>query len=139
MKNLILTATGVALLASTPALAHHSFAMFDQTKELTLVGTVREFQWTNPHSWIQLTVRDSAGKTAECGGLCAVSPREGGVMMRVGADHFDMEPLRATNRCTPGSISAHMLYENSDPFLLHEPGGVLDVTPIAATSDGAPR
>jgi len=69
-----------------------------------------------------------AGKTAECGGLCAVSPREGGVMVRVGRDDFVVEPLRASNRCTPYTISSHMLYENSDPFQLHEPGGVLDVT-----------
>jgi hypothetical protein len=43
-------------LASVPALAHHSFAMFDQTKQMTLEGTVREFQWTNPHSFIELEV-----------------------------------------------------------------------------------
>jgi hypothetical protein len=44
------------------ALAHHSFAMFDNTKPMTLRGVVREFQWTNPHSWIQLTVpRDGGG------------------------------------------------------------------------------
>ena len=36
--------------------AHHSYAQFDMTKRLTLVGTVKEFQWTNPHSWIQLVV-----------------------------------------------------------------------------------
>jgi len=69
-----------------------------------------------------------AGKIAECGGLCSVMPREGGVMMRVGDGFFEIEPLRATNRCTPYTVSAHMLYENSDPFLLHEPGGVLDVS-----------
>lgn len=39
-----------------PAAAHHSFAMFDQTKTLVLKGTVAEFQWTNPHSWIELDV-----------------------------------------------------------------------------------
>ena len=46
---------GVAL-ASAPALAHHSFAMFDQRKVMTLEGTVHEFQWTNPHSFIELDV-----------------------------------------------------------------------------------
>jgi hypothetical protein len=71
-----------------------------------------------------------AGKTAECGGLCTVSTRDGGVMIRVGTDHFDVEPLRAGNRCTPYTVSAHMLYENADPFLLHEPGGVLDVSRV---------
>jgi hypothetical protein len=69
-----------------------------------------------------------AGKIAECGGLCTERPRNGGVLIRVGADHFDVEPLTEGNRCTVHTVSAHMLYENSDPFLLHEPGGVLDVT-----------
>lgn len=69
-----------------------------------------------------------AGKIAECGGLCAANPRDGGVMIRVGKEAFEIEPLSLANQCTPRTVSAHMLYENSDPFLLHEPGGVLDVT-----------
>jgi hypothetical protein len=67
-------------------------------------------------------------KTTECGGLCTVQPRSGGVVLEVGADHFTVSPLDPTNRCTPYSVSAHMLYENSDPFRLIEPGGVLDVS-----------
>jgi hypothetical protein len=39
-----------------PAAAHHSFAMFDQTKVMTLEGTVRQFQWANPHAFIELDV-----------------------------------------------------------------------------------
>lgn len=50
------------LAAAPPVLAHHSFAMFDQTKEVALVGEVKEFQWTNPHIWIQLAVNEN-GKT----------------------------------------------------------------------------
>lgn len=69
-----------------------------------------------------------AGKIAECGGLCTITPFEGGVVIRVAQDAFEIEPLSATNRCTPYSVSAHMLYENADPYLLHEPGGVLDVS-----------
>ena len=52
-----------ALLAgavSGAAQAHHSFAMFDQTKQVTLNGTVKEFQWTNPHAFIELM--DTSGK-----------------------------------------------------------------------------
>ena len=41
-----------------PASAHHSFAMFDAQKEVTLQGTVKEFEWTNPHSWLRVTVND---------------------------------------------------------------------------------
>ena len=48
--------TGIAL----PVLAHHSFAMFDQAKEVTLVGTVKEFQWTNPHAFIHVEVAQGA-------------------------------------------------------------------------------
>jgi len=40
------------------AWAHHSFAMFDQTAKKTLVGTVKEVQWTNPHIWVQVLVMD---------------------------------------------------------------------------------
>ena len=45
-----------AALAPTPAMAHHSFAMFDMSKSIRLEGTVKRFEWTNPHSWIFLEV-----------------------------------------------------------------------------------
>ena len=45
--------------------AHHSAAMFDSEHTRTLTGTVREFQWTNPHSYIQLVVKDDRGKAEE--------------------------------------------------------------------------
>jgi hypothetical protein len=47
------------------ALAHHSPSMFDGRAELTLTGTVREFQWTNPHSYIQLVVESADGSEQE--------------------------------------------------------------------------
>lgn len=68
-----------------------------------------------------------AGKTAECGGQCTVHSRDGGVLIRVGQDAFEVEPLSPSNACTPHTVSAHMLYENSNPFELPEPGGTLDV------------
>ena len=60
----ILAAAGLALTAS-PALAHHSFAMFDRERTVTLVGSVKEFQWTNPHSWIQIEAPDDKGVVKE--------------------------------------------------------------------------
>ena len=69
-----------------------------------------------------------ASKISECGGQCTVNPRMGGVLMRIGVDRFEMEPLSLETSCSPETVSAHMLYESSDPFLLTEPGGVLDVT-----------
>jgi hypothetical protein len=49
-----------ALLVAGSSGAHHSAAMFDAAKEVTLAGTVKEFQWTSPHCWIQLLVQDAA-------------------------------------------------------------------------------
>lgn len=46
-----------AMGAGGAAWAHHSFAMFDQSKQTTLVGAVREFQWTNPHAFIEIAVQ----------------------------------------------------------------------------------
>jgi hypothetical protein len=70
-----------------------------------------------------------AGKTSECGSLCTVKMAPASAcFVTVHGSGFDVEPLVAVNKCTPHSVSAHMLYENSNPFLLTEPGGVLDVT-----------
>lgn len=69
-----------------------------------------------------------AAKIGECGAQCTVKVENGaGVLLTIGEDGFEVEPLNPVNRCTPHSVSAHMLYENSDPFRLTEPGGVLDV------------
>jgi hypothetical protein len=54
-----------ALLAASSALAHHSFAMFDQSKTVTLHGAVKEFRWTNPHVFIQLLVENEGGVAEE--------------------------------------------------------------------------
>jgi Family of unknown function (DUF6152) len=59
----VLLATA-ALLIIFPATAHHSSAMYDHEKSVTLKGAVKEFQWTNPHCWIQLLVAEN-GETNE--------------------------------------------------------------------------
>jgi hypothetical protein len=60
MKPLISTLASLlacsTLLAASSAVAHHSPAMFDRGKEITLEGDVKEFQWMSPHCWIQLLV-----------------------------------------------------------------------------------
>ena len=47
------------------AQAHHSFAIYDSAHQVTIEGTVKEFQWTNPHVWIHVLVKDEAGKEQE--------------------------------------------------------------------------
>jgi hypothetical protein len=45
--------------------AHHSMSMFDTSKEVSVSGTVREFQWSNPHAYIQLVSEDARGREVE--------------------------------------------------------------------------
>lgn len=52
------------LLAAGAALAHHSPAVFDRTRQITIEGTVSEFRWGNPHSWIHVDVADDDGMVA---------------------------------------------------------------------------
>ncbi len=61
---------GLALVIATavaapPASAHHSYAMFDVNKDISIEGTVKQFMWTNPHSWIRVMVTDSKGQPQE--------------------------------------------------------------------------
>ena len=52
----------MALLLVGTAFAHHSPIVFDRTKQVTITGTVTEFRWGNPHSWIHIDVADKDGK-----------------------------------------------------------------------------
>ncbi len=65
MNKMLLALSTVVLTGS--ALAHHSAAMFDLSRTVTVQGTVKEFQYTNPHSWLQVLVVGSDGKTVEWG------------------------------------------------------------------------
>ena len=56
--------SAAALLLAPMLLAHHGFDMFDQKHAMTLKGTVKDWQWTNPHTWIQLDVEQD-GKLTE--------------------------------------------------------------------------
>src|SRR5580765_8945272 len=69
MRNKLATLL-IALAASgaaVPATAHHSGAMFEPTKEVTLTGVVKEFQYTNPHSWLLVDVKGQDGKVTTWG------------------------------------------------------------------------
>ena len=64
-KAATVLASAIAAFAG-PALAHHSFAMFDHEKTMTLSGTVKEFEWTNPHAWLHIVATDEkTGKPVE--------------------------------------------------------------------------
>jgi len=56
---------GVVASLAAPALAHHSFAMFDREKAVEIAGIVKEYEWTNPHVWIHIMAPDQSGKAVE--------------------------------------------------------------------------
>ena len=71
MKFKALGLAGIAIAVSVampvamsvvPAFAHHSFAMFDANTKSTVQGTVKVFEWTNPHAWIRMMVTNSEGQ-----------------------------------------------------------------------------
>jgi hypothetical protein len=69
LKSLGPAGVGTGLLAlgllAAPALGHHSFSMFDAETTVEYRGTVKEFQWTNPHSWLQIIVENEQGEAVE--------------------------------------------------------------------------
>lgn len=111
---------GSALLAVGPVAAHHSAAMFDATKEVTLSGTVKEFQWISPHCWIQLLVADAEHPNA--------APVEWGIEMDnpMGLSRHGWKPgsLQAGDKVV---VVAHPLRDGTN-------GGQV----VSVTKDGKP-
>lgn len=119
MRDRLALAAALALaLPAGRAQAHHSFAMFDQTRKVTVTGTVRQFQWTNPHAYIQLLVRDASGEETEWS-------------MEMGAPMY----LYARG-WRPSTLKAGMTVSVTiNPLRNGQPGGVvIDVS----TADGKP-
>ena len=79
----------LAGLVSWPAVAHHSFAVYDRTKVLTLKGEVKTFQWTNPHCVIWFLVKPEGGGAVEEWGVETTSP---GVLTRSGWTRNSVKP-----------------------------------------------
>jgi hypothetical protein len=67
MTTRICLAVCMAAILAAPALAHHSGTMFDEEKTVTLEGVVKEFQYTNPHSWLLVDVTGADGKVVTWG------------------------------------------------------------------------
>lgn len=62
IRSALVAGLGLATIGAGGALAHHSSALFDGGKEVVVEGTVKDFQYTNPHSWLLVEAVDTAGK-----------------------------------------------------------------------------
>ena len=124
MRYRMAWAAALALSLGAPsAQAHHSFAMFDMTKEVTVSGTVKQFQWTNPHAYIQVVAEDASGKAVEWS-------LEMGAPMYLYARGWRPSSLRAGMR-----INATI-----NPLRNGKPGGVVrDVTDAQGKAIGTNR
>ena len=80
------------------------------------------------------------GKILECAAICA-TPGSGSdcIMGYLGEDYFCVEPLNPERKCTPTSVSAHTLYEKSNPYILPGPGGHLDLSDCVFTAESDRR
>ena len=91
MKRALITITlGASIVAAAPAaLAHHSFAAYDRTKTLNLKGTVKSFQWTNPHCVIWVLLEPQGGGEPQEWSIETTSP---GVLTRSGWTRHSLNP-----------------------------------------------
>lgn len=93
-----------------------------RTTDTAIISALPLMKGANPgSSW-------HGAKVAECGALCTTNPTSGVVMVEFDKTGFTVEPMSKNAFCTSETVAAHMLYENADPYILHEPGGYMDVT-----------
>ena len=88
MKQLSALALAALALSAAPGFSHHSAVMFDHDSEVTVSGVVKEFQYTNPHSWLLVDVTDEDG-TVTTWGFEAEGPS---TLMRAGIRKSDFSP-----------------------------------------------
>jgi hypothetical protein len=85
---LISAALGAMLFQATPAFSHHSNLAYEVTKVITITGVVKEFRWSNPHTWLTVMVTDEKGAQVEW----ACEGRAPGVLLRAGWSKNILKP-----------------------------------------------
>ena len=112
--------------AALPAAAHHSDTMFNMQKEMVLKGTVKEFQYTNPHSWIQLLVPAAAGAPVEW----SIESGAPIVLLRAGIKRTSLLPgdkiavrMHPLKDGGPGGTLIELKKEDGSILSLKGPGG----------------
>jgi hypothetical protein len=100
----LLLAIGV-LFCAAPLMSHHSNSAYQVEKVMTLTGIVKEWKWSNPHTWLYLTVDDEKGGKVEW----AVEGRAPGVLGRIGWDRTILKPgEKVTVHMSPAKDGSHV-------------------------------
>jgi Family of unknown function (DUF6152) len=89
MRHLVFLAAMAASGVASPALAHHSFAPYEELKTITLIGTARSVQWGNPHVGIRMWVQVSGSDAAQEWSLVTSNP---GILKRFGWTQRSVSP-----------------------------------------------
>ena len=87
-KHILCLAVAALAIPALPALAHHSNSAYQVDKIITLTGTVKEWRWMNPHTWLYLTVKDENGKAQDW----AIEGRPPGILGRAGWSATVLKP-----------------------------------------------
>lgn len=103
----LMAVLGVLLFLPRPALAHHSFAMFDMNKNITYTGVVEEYRWENPHSHIIMKVSPGAGVDPATVGVWDIEGASINIMGRQGWNRITYKPG------DPVTVVAHPMKDGS--------------------------
>ena len=129
--KLLCSCLAVTLLAAHPTFAHHSFAMFDLTREITIAGTIKEVQFTNPHVWLQVLVPNGKGGHTEW----SIEAGAPGMLLRTGWKPTTLKSGDAvtvvTNPATSGAPNGRLVRVTLPDGRTLGPGG-----PPAALKSG---
>ncbi len=126
-KKTILNCTNIVALAGAEQIIHAlnekpDIIIAGRTTDTAIIAALPILKGVDPGlAW-------HGAKIGECGALCTTNPTSGVILIEFYDSYFTVEPMSKKAKATAKTVSAHMLYENSDPFQLLEPGGHLDVT-----------
>src|SRR5438046_6768938 len=105
IRFIALLAAAALLLNATPAISHHSNSAYQVDQVISVTGIVKEWKWSNPHTWLYMTVDDEKGGKVEW----AVEGRAPGVLGRAGWDRYVLKPgEKVTVHMSPAKDGTHV-------------------------------
>ncbi len=138
------TVLGAAVLTAVvagPSVAHHSASMFDMQKRVEVQGTVKDFRWTNPHSWLVLTATDEASKGAEYN----IEMNGPGYLVRNGWKRESLKPgdavtvtINPLRDGSPGGNLVKVMTADGKELSAQVGGGAPPAAPAPAAPQSAP-